>query len=289
MSAAHQVLFDAPGPKARARHRITAVVVALAAVALLLFVGYKLQEKGNLTAAKWQPFLTPDPWVYYLLPGIGATLLAAVISMATSGVFGLAFGMGRLSQVRAVRWVAGVVVEFFRAVPVLVMMIFAFWMFTTTIPVVPSGYIALAGVIVGLTFYNGSVFAELIRSGIFGLPKGQREAGLTVGLTPFQTLRMIELPQALTAMLPSLVAQIVVILKDTAIGYIITYPELLKVGADQLGTAYANVVPAFMVVAVIYILINYAVSKMAEYLEGRLRRRGHTAAVLAPDEIQDGA
>ncbi len=289
MSAAHEVLFDAPGPKARARQRVTAVVVCLAALALLAFVLAKLAEKGNLAPEKWQPFLTPDPWVYYLLPGIQATLLAAGISMVTAAVFGLLFGMGRLSHVRPIRWISGVIVEFFRAVPVLVMMIFAFWLFTSTIPIIPSGYIALAGVIVGLTFYNGSVFAELIRSGVYGLPKGQKEAGLTIGLTPFQTLRLIELPQALTAMLPSLVAQIVVILKDTAIGYIITYPELLKVGADQLGTAYANVVPAFIVVALIYILINYAVSKLAEALEARLRRRGKTAAVLAPDEVEDGA
>lgn len=289
MSAAHEVLFDAPGPRARARQRITAVVVCLAALGLLALVLVKLGEKGNLTAEKWSPFLTSDPWVYYLLPGIQATLLAAGISMVTAAVFGLVFGLGRLSPVRPIRWASGVIVEFFRAVPVLVMMIFAFWLFTNTIPIVPSGYIALVGVIVGLTFYNGAVFAELIRSGVYGLPKGQREAGLTVGLTPFQSLRLIELPQALTAMLPSLVAQIVVILKDTAIGYIITYPELLKVGADQLGTAYANVVPAFIVVALIYILINYAVSRLAEALEGRLRRRGHTAAVLAPDEVEEGA
>lgn len=289
MSAAHEVLFDAPGPRALARQRVLAVVVSVLALAIGIFVLLKLGAKGNLESGKWTIFLTDrELWTEYLLPGIRATLVGAGLSIITAGIFGTLMGMGRLSPVRPIRWACGVLVEFFRSVPVLIMMIFAFALFSTY-GLLPSDYMALGGVVVGLTFYNGAVLAELIRSGVHSLPKGQREAGLAIGLTEGQTLRSIELPQALTAMLPSVIAQVVVVLKDTAIGYIITYPELLKMGSDQLGTAYAIVVPAFMVVAVLYIAINYSISKLAEFLERRLRKQGHVAAVLDVDPTDQAA
>ena len=162
-------------------------------------------------------------------------------------MFGLVFGMGRLSRLRAVRWVSGAVVEFFRSVPVLLMMIFFFFGWFSRIDWMPNELAPLAGVVLALTLYNGSVIAELVRSGVYSLPKGQAEAGLSIGLSPGQTLRSIQLPQALTAMLPALVGQLVVVLKDTALGTIILYPELLT-AAKTLGSAYANTVPAYIVV-----------------------------------------
>ena len=120
------VLFDHPGPKARARHRIIAAVSALLVVLALWWALAQFKEKGNLDAAKWTPFLTADIWVNYLLPGLQNTLIAAALSIVFAGAFGLVFGMGRLSHVPAIRWVSTVVVEFFRSVPVLVMMFFAF-------------------------------------------------------------------------------------------------------------------------------------------------------------------
>lgn len=283
------VLFDAPGPRARRRHAIlTGVGLLLAALGLYL-VYVKLDEKNQFDSALWQPFLTAEAWTQYLIPGLIGTFKAAAISIVLAGIFGLVFGMGRLSHVAAIRWVSGAVVEFFRAVPVLIMMIFAFGVYAQN-QVFTSEVNPLAAVVTGLTLYNGAVVAELVRSGVFSLPKGQAEAGLSIGLTRGQTLRSIELPQALTAMLPALVGQLVVVVKDSALGSIITYGELLD-WSKTLGSAYANTVPAYIVAAALFIVINYLLTALARYVERRLSSRGRTTlhattAAPTPDQAQ---
>lgn len=266
------VLFDAPGPRARARHRITAVVGGFALLAVLVFALTKLGQKGNLTAEKWSPFLTGSIWADYLIPGLLNTLKAAIISIVLAAVFGLVFGIGRMSRLAPIRWFCTVVVEFFRSVPVLVMMIgaFSFYSFNN---VFQSEINPLAAVITGLTLYNGSVVAELLRSGVGSLPRGQSEAGLSIGLTAGQTMRSIQLPQAVTAMLPALVGQLVVVLKDTALGQIITYPELLN-RYQQIGSNWSNIVPAMIVIALIFIAINYTLTVIAGRVERQLRSKG---------------
>jgi len=276
------VLFDAPGPRARRRHRIVAVVAALVLAAILAWVIVTFAHKGQLSPGKWTPFLTGEIWTAYLLPGIGGTLVAAAISIVLALVLGFILGTGRLSEHVVVRAVAGVFTEFFRAVPVLMMMLFAFALYARY-DVVPGSMLALAGVITGLMFYNGAVIAELLRSGVKSLPVGQSEAGLSIGLRPAQVLRTVLVPQAVTAMLPSLVSQLVVVLKDTALGYVITYEELLK-KVDQIGNYKGNLIPAFLVVAAIYVLINYAVSELAGRLE-RYMRRTRRASVGAESAL----
>ena len=144
-------------------------------------------------------------------------------------------------------------------------------------------YLSLYGVIAGLTFYNSSVIAELIRSGVGALPTGQREAGLAIGLTPFQTLRTILLPQAITLMLPSIVSQLVVVLKDSALGFLILYPELIRSG-QTLASSNGNLIPTFIVVAAIFIVINYLLTLLARFLERRLQvsRPGPKAPLVDP-------
>ena len=267
------VLFDAPGPKARFRHLSLTGVGALIVLAIAFVVYTKFEEAGQLKASMWTPFLTDSAvWTSYLIPGLKGTFTAAGISIVLAVIFGLLFGMGRLSTIGPVRWVCSVVVEFFRAVPVLLMMVFAYFGFFATSNVVPNVHAPLAAVVTALTLYNGAVIAELVRSGVHGLPKGQAEAGLAVGLTPGQVLRSIQLPQALTAMLPALVGQLVVVLKDSALGYGITYLELLT-WSKTLGSAYANTVPAYIVAGILFVVINYSLSKLAVYLEGRMKNK----------------
>lgn len=274
------VLFDTPGPRSRRRHTLVAVAGGVVVLGVLAWVLSRLAARGNLTPAKWNPFASADTWTEYLLPGLVGTLEAAAISIVLALVLGLLLGMGRLSENRPLRWFCSVFVEFFRAVPVLLMMIFAFNVYAVY-QVFDSEQLALAGVVTGLTLYNASVMAELVRAGVGSLPAGQREAGLSIGLTATQTLRSILLPQALTAMLPAIVGQLVVVLKDSALGSIITYVELLAQG-QTLGTARANMVPAFIVVAAIFIAINYLLTVLAGRVERRMRRRGHTSAKAAP-------
>jgi glutamate transport system permease protein len=213
-----------------------------------------------------------------------------VISVFLAGIFGLLFGMGRLSHNRAIRAISGVVVEFFRSVPVLLMMVFAFTFFSRN-GVFRTDLNPLMAVVTGLTLYNGSVIAELVRSGVYALPKGQSEAGLSIGLTPGQTLRQIQLPQALVAMLPALLGQLVVVIKDSALGYQITYLDLLN-WSKTLGSAYGNTVPAYIVAAVLFIGLNWAMTQLAGWVERRLKRTQHVAGPVTtnvPNVVQGSA
>lgn len=281
-SNAQNVLFDVQGPRGRVITLVLNVVGLLLVAALAWVVLGKLADQGQLEATKWTQLFTARSWENFFLPGILSTLKAACLAVVLSVVFGLVFGVGRLSSLAVVRAVSTVVVEFFRAVPVLVMMIF-FYLGIGRTGIVQPTETPFWAVVLALMFYNGSVIAELIRSGVHGLPRGQREAGLVVGLTESQTLRSILLPQALTAMLPSLLSQFVVILKDTALGYIITYPELLA-SARRLGSGDGNILQTLLMAAVIFVVINFALTSLAQWLSGFLsyRTSGRTKPTVAP-------
>jgi glutamate transport system permease protein len=281
------VLFDAPGPRARVRNRIVTVVTLIVTLMVLWVVYSRLQAKGQLDAAKWKPFLTANLWKTYLLPGIEGTLTAAAVSIVLALTLGLVLGVGRLSSHPAIRWPSSVVVEFFRAVPVLIMMIFAYYLYARY-EVVASKQLALAGVITGLTLYNGAVIAEIVRAGVGALPRGQSEAASALGMTWGQTMRSILLPQAITSMLPVLISQLVVVLKDTAIGYQITFLELVR-QATQVGARYSNFIPALIVVAVLMISVNFTLSWFATWLEGRMRRSRRGPAPMHIQPVTQGA
>ncbi|UUZ46345.2 amino acid ABC transporter permease [Janibacter limosus] len=274
------VLFDNPGPKARARYRIIAVLGIVVAVAIARVVVGKLNEYEEFSGAKWSPMATWSTRRYYLLLGLWNTLKAAGLSVIGASIFGFVFGTGRLSQSRLVRIISSAVVEFFRAIPVLIMMIFFFGIYAYN-GVFSAEINPLAAVVTALTLYNGAVMAELLRSGVHSLPAGQREAGLSVGLSPNRVLRSIQIPQAVTAMLPALVSQLVVILKDTALGTVITYPELLQQG-QNLSSLHSNIFAALVVVALIFITVNWALTALAGLLERRINRRGRTSAEAIP-------
>ncbi|HEY5848819.1 MAG TPA: amino acid ABC transporter permease [Microlunatus sp.] len=288
MKAEPTVLFDAPGPKARALYRVIAVigVVILLGIIALVIRGLANPDNNQLTAEKWVPFVEAESWTAYLIPGLIGTLQAAAISVVLAIILGLILGMGRLSEVRVLRIASGAFVEFFRAVPVLVMMFFAYY-FGLYILKISGSQLPLFGVVVGLTFYNASVIAELIRSGVGSLPRGQREAGLAVGMTPTQTLTAVLLPQAVTAMLPSIISQLVVILKDSALGYAINYLELLRAG-QNLATFRGNLIPTLIVLAAIYIVINYGLTKLASAVEQRLRTGKRGIRAQPPDPLETG-
>lgn len=278
------VLFDAPGPRARLRHNLYSVLVVIVLVGAGWWLYDAFADKDQFTAAKWKPFLETEIWETYILPGLEGTLTAAVISIVGSVFFGMIFGILRLSDHAWVRWVAGSIVELARAIPVLILMIFLFALFGDY-NLFPSDQLALAAVVIALIIYNSAVIAEIVRAGIKSLPRGQTEAAMALGLRKNQLMRLILLPQAVTAMLPALVSQMVVVLKDTALGYQITYVELVRSG-QQEGAALQNTIPALIVIALIMISLNMALSFLATTLEKRLRSRKKSGgAVLAADSI----
>lgn len=269
MSDKATVLYDAPGPRARVRNAIVAVVFIAILVAIFAYVIAVFAGNDQFTAEKWKPFVTWSTWTGYIFPGLWRTLAAAALSIVLALILGSILGIGRLSDHAWVRGLCTVLVEVFRAIPVLILMLFL-WFFFAQYGVVPSSQLAFAAVVCGLTLYNGSVMAEILRSGINSLPKGQTEASKALGLRKSHMMRLILLPQAVTAMMPALVSQMVVALKDSALGYIIGYSEIIR-SALLSSARYGNYIPALFVVAVIMILINFGLSSFATWLEKRLR------------------
>src|SRR6266700_4448276 len=270
------VLYDVPGPRARRRNRLLTVVFTAAFAAVAALVVWKLGQKNQWAAQKWKPFLQADIWTRHIIPGVEGTLKAAAIAAVLALAFGIIFGIGRISNHWWIRAPAGTVVELFRAIPLLLLIFFASYApgALTNFTWNPT---ALQAVVFGLTMYNGSVLAEVMRAGINAIPKGQSEAGYAVGLRRGQLMRLILVPQAITAMMPAIVSQLVVLLKDTALGTIIAYDNLTS-KVSILQNLYTNAIPATIVIAGVYILVNLALSWIATQLERRNRRRGLIAA-----------
>ncbi|WP_086770309.1 amino acid ABC transporter permease [Streptomyces bobili] len=281
------VLYDAPGPRAKRRNVLLSILFSVLLALLLWWVWEKMDDKKQLEWALWEPFTTSQAWTTYLLPGLANTMKAAALSMVIALPLGAFLGISRMSDHRWVRVPAGAVVEFFRSIPVLLLMLFANELYVRSTDI-SSEDRPLYAVVTGLVLYNASVLAEVVRAGILALPKGQTEAAFAIGLRKGQTMTSILLPQAVTAMLPAIVSQLVVIVKDTALGGVMLgFTELLN-ARSTLAANYANVVPSFIVVALIFIVVNFILTSFASWLEARLRRskRG-TGAVLAPDDVED--
>ncbi|MEU8068567.1 amino acid ABC transporter permease [Micromonospora sp. NPDC048169] len=279
------VLYDIPGPKARLRNRILGIVAIAAIVALLAFVVYKFDQTGQFEARKWEQFQYAAVQ-RELLNGLWATLKVAAVATVLALLFGAFFASARLSDKVLFRAPATFVVELFRAIPLLILIFFGYY--------VPLQYgwpiDKFWALVIGLTLYNGSVLAEIFRAGINAVPYGQSEGAYAVGMRKNQVLRLILLPQAFRSMLPAIVSQLVVLLKDTALGFIITYPELLFVG-KQIGGRLAfglPYVPTYLIVAAIYISICGLLSVLAWWLQKRLTRLPRSAAKPVASTQTDG-
>ncbi|MEW1698876.1 amino acid ABC transporter permease [Streptomyces sp. NPDC093249] len=277
------VLYDTPGPRARRRNVLYTAVFLVVLGLVAWWVLAALDAKHQLDAAKWSPFVTEsEVWTTYLLPGLTETLKAAALSILIALPLGAALGIGRLSDHRWVRVPVGAVVEFFRAIPVLLLMMFASALYAQFTPV-SSDFRPLYAVVTGLVLYNASVIAEVVRAGVLSLPRGQSDAAVALGMRKGQTMLSVLLPQAVTVMLPALVSQLVVIVKDTALGgALLGFTELLSQNRQITANYGANTIATFTVIALIYIALNSLLTTLAGYLEKRLRRGGKSGAVVLP-------
>ncbi|MGW2668531.1 amino acid ABC transporter permease [Streptomyces sp. NPDC001272] len=283
------VLYDVPGPKAKARNWIyTAVFLVLFALGAWWILSV-MADKHQLDADKWSPFVTDGRvWTTYLLPGVGETLKAGAIAMVIALPLGALLGIGRLSDHAWVRIPVGAVVEFFRAIPVLMLMIFGSAFFVQFVPAVSSDIRPLYAVVTGLVLYNAAVIAEIVRAGVLSLPRGQTDAAKAIGMRKGQTMVHVLIPQAVTVMLPALVSQLVVILKDTALGgSLLGLTELLSANR-QISANYSNTIATLVVIALVYIAVNFILTTMASQLEKRLRNsKKSNRAVSSPTDGKD--
>ena len=263
------VLYDVPGPKAVVRNRIIGVVTILVVLGILGFVIYRFWVTGQFSAEKWYAFTFTRIWEGFAL-ATWNTLRAFAVAAIGALILGFVLAIGRLSDHAWVRMPITAVIEVFRAIPVLIFMILLYY----GLPVIGIRMEPFWAVVIALIAYNGSVLAEVVRAGVESLPSGQREAGYAIGLRKSGVMRLILLPQAIRAMMPVIISQLVVTLKDTALGFIITYPELLYY-ARTLGSNAplgSPLIPAALVAGTIYVVLCLALSYTAYVVEKRLRR-----------------
>ena len=273
------VLFDAPGPTAVRRHRVIAVATVVGLLAVAAAVIWKLAVEDQFTADRWEPFVTPAI-IEFLLEGLLYTLLAAAVAIIVALVFGVVFGIGKLSDHSLLRWPSWTVVEFFRAVPLLMLILFL-W----TLHGLPTGTEALLPLIEGLILYNGSVLAEVFRAGILAVPKGQAEAAFAVGMRKNQVMRIIQLPQAVKIMLPAIISQCIVALKDTSLGYYIGAVVLTSQG-KQIWVAFQNKLAVAIVLAAVYITLNLLLDQLGRWVERRISTTGGGQISIVAGQVQ---
>ncbi len=280
---AGSVLFEEPGPKTVRRHRLYTVLASLGILLVVLFVVWKLQQTGQFTYAKWESLFTPKYVKVLLIDGLWNTLKMAFSAIILAVVFGLLFGVGKLSEHGWIRWPCWAVVEFFRAVPVLLLMIFIFYQFGGVRNGSSGAYWS---VVAALTLYNGSVLAEVFRAGINAVPGGQAEAAYAIGLRKGQVMTLILLPQAVKIMLPSIISQCVVALKDTSLGYAINAISLSTV-SRLIYIRFGNQLQVLFVVAALYIAVNLILSLVATLVERRVVGEKKPGSTTPADEITE--
>ena len=298
-------LYDAPGPRAKRITLISSFVVALLVLAGAFYLVYKpLDERGEFEMDKWGPLVDPSNENFTLLwerigDGFRATLIAAALAVVGSLIIGTLLSIARIQLKAAAKrkfagmatpvavllriimvaldWLSRIFIEVFRGLPVVITIVFV-WLGLPSLGVELGDL--LWYLVIGLILYNSVVIAEILRSGMEGLPGGQREAAEAIGLSTFQTTFTILLPQAFRIMLPALISQLVVVFKDTSLGFIIGYEEVLRV-TSQIVQVLDNQIQMYIVVGTIYILVNYALSKLAGFVQQRLARGRKTRGLPA--------
>jgi len=287
------VLYDEPGPKARRRARIGTVVGLLAIAALAYVAVRRLADEGQFEWELWGPWLDPSfeefPLVWELVrKGAISTLAAAVLSIACSLVVGVLLGTARMMLGRVARVPIIGFIELFRGLPVIITIVFvwrAFEELDVDVSALP-GVDGLWYLVIGLTLYNSVIIAEILRAGVASLPAGQGEAARAIGMSEGQVMRTVLLPQAFRIMLPALISQLVVILKDTSLAAIVgLYIELLDRG-NQIALVLDNPIQTYFMIGTMFIVINYSLSKLAVWVERRVSRaQGGKADVEAVEQV----
>jgi glutamate transport system permease protein len=278
-------LYDELGPRGRSRARVV-TMVSLAGLAVLVGLAVlRLGSRDQLDPARWAILFDPATGVPQTLGrALVATLEAALLGMVIALVVGLLLAAGRLSRHRAWRVLCGTLVEGLRGVPLLLLILFA----ALGLPRLGIELSLFAVLVLALVAYNSAVLCEIIRAGVLAIDEGQREAAAAMGLRPGVVLRKILLPQAIPQMLPVIVSQLVILLKDTSLGFIIGYAELLRSGrslVEYYGNRYS--LQIYLAVAVLYIATNFLISHIAHRLARRPDRRTRTRTTRNGDLSSD--
>ena len=256
------ILFGNPSPQAKTVTRVVSVIAAIVLLLLAVGIALRFHAEGQFEPRFWEFFALQTTWVF-LAKGLLGTLASAAMAAVIALSFGLVLLLGRMSRLQLVRWPSIAVIEFLRGTPTL-LLIYVCFLVLPQAGVKLSTYWMLT-LPVGLS--TAAVVAEVYRAGVLAVPRGQTDAARSVGMTEAQVFFAIVFPQALRYIVPALVAQLVIVVKDTTFGYVVTYGELMQ-NAKVLIANYHALVPVYLVVAVLYCLVNYAISKASQRLGG---------------------
>lgn len=275
-------LYDALGPSGKRRVRWYSAAFAALALGVLYLIGHKLAAEGQLSEEKWGPLINPNnpdfgPLWTFLAGGLVNTLIVAALAIVCALIFGTAMALARVTSRPWYRWFVVSVIEVLRGIPVVLLIFFI----ARVLPEVGIGLSTMTFLVIGLTLYNGVVIAEILRGGLQALPRGQKEAAQSLGLSNWNTLRLVLLPQAFRMMLPALIGQLIVVVKETSLGFIISFEELLRRGQIAIQSLH-NPLQLFFVIAVIYIIINLGLMLLSRKLERGPRKK--TAKSPAGDQ-----
>ena len=262
------ILFAAPSAKMQTLLRTASVLAALAWVALLVVVLLRFEGAGQLDGALWSFFALPTTWTF-LAKGLWGTMASALVASVIALLVGLLLLAGRLSPLRVVRWPTVAVIELLRGTPALLLIYVCFLLLPVLGWQLPTYWMLT----LPIALSTAAVVAEVYRAGVLAVPRGQTDAARSLGMTPLQVFRLVVFPQALRFILPALVAQLVIVVKDTTLGYVVTYGELMQ-NAKVLIANYQSLVPVYLVVAVLYCLLNYGISQLSQRVARAMQRDG---------------
>ena len=258
-----EALYERPGPKTKKKIAIFTTITIILIAILLGLVVYQFYINGQLDRKYWYFFLRLSTWKF-LGKGLIGTVEAAVLAGIMTFILGFLYMLARISPYKILNWIGTALVEFTRGVPTL---LFVFFFFL----VAPQFGINLPSILrisLPVAISASGIVAEVLRTGINAIPKGQREAALSLGLTNAKGFLKIVFPQAFRYVIPSLISEMVIVVKDTTFAYVVNFPDLLQ-NARVFISNYDAMLSVYLFVAIIYILINYALNKLAVYVNQR--------------------
>lgn len=251
-------LYEPPGPKTRRAAAIGTAAAIAGLILLLVLIIRQFYISGQLDSRYWYFFGKWSTW-RFLGEGLLTTIRAALTGSALSFLLGFLLMRGRLRENRLLRACCTALIEFTRGVPTLLFIYFFF----LVVPQTGWRLSAFWKITLPCAISACGVVAEALRSGVNAVPRGQTEAALSLGLGKVRLFYKVVFPQAIRFVIPSLIAELVIVLKDTTFAYIVSCADLMQ-NAKVLISNYDALLSIYLVVAVIYILINYALNRLSD-------------------------
>ena len=211
-----------------------------------------------------QNFIDAYSWINirFLLEGLWITIEVSVISIIISFILGTFLGIIRYANIKYLSAIVGFIIDIIRNLPLLIIIFFTYF----GLPNIGIKPEIIPAAIMALSIFESAMVAEIVRSGINSIDYGQTEGALANGLTKWQALRIIVLPQAIKNMMPALVSQFISLVKDTSLATIIVLPELMYHAQIIYGQNTNYIIPMFVALAVLYFIVCYSLSLFARYL-----------------------